>query len=345
MKRLLLTFPLLCLQIPFLWSNVYYHLLNPYDDGEVINKWNVSRQEAIASGVYLVEYTDDMDRVSKLIFYGTKGSAITEQYICYEYTDSAIVVYNLSEPYTTIDNEQEEYYGLKYKLSCYYSDKCCYIHPRGIFQQYSATPELRNILTDNLSSDDSIYYETILLHIKNGDFQSNTYEDSESVNYTGIPLYFLSYKKLGQYAYVFTDTIVKPAMKQTLRYLHPLMAEVGDSCYVDWKDCFQVDYDSAIYIKDGLVVGIYLVYNKLIFMKDGKIVKWIDCDDYFDFSDFCPNRKGIVYYGSHFMVRRQLRMYGINYYSFSICPSAKPTPLYRHISYSDSFNLPDASLP
>lgn len=85
-------------------QNKYYHLLDHTCEScwPSILVWNVDVSRATAFGYYVEEYTDSLQRVTKLLVYSdnvNKRLIIDEwDYVIYEYTDSSIIVTELVSP-------------------------------------------------------------------------------------------------------------------------------------------------------------------------------------------------------------------------------------------------------
>lgn len=93
-----------------LWSiigicqNRYYHLLD-YTCASCppsVFLWNADKSQAIEFGDYVEEYTDSLQRVTKLLSYcnnKNKRAVIDDwDYVIYEYTDSTIITIELESP-------------------------------------------------------------------------------------------------------------------------------------------------------------------------------------------------------------------------------------------------------
>ena len=85
-------------------QNTYYHLLD-YTCASCspsVFLWNVDRSQAIEFGDYVEEYTDSLQRVTKLLSYcnnKNKRAVIDDwDYVIYEYTDSTIITIELESP-------------------------------------------------------------------------------------------------------------------------------------------------------------------------------------------------------------------------------------------------------
>lgn len=135
MKRILLV---LIAFTPFAISiaqNVYYHVLNHYDESEnpVVELWNVEKERAKKYGLYIEEYTDSLNRVTKLKFYaGERQQRMmvdAPDYVCFEYYDSTIVVTELFALSCWYEGQYMEMFGdslyatqYTMKYSAYYCD-------------------------------------------------------------------------------------------------------------------------------------------------------------------------------------------------------------------------------
>ena len=104
MRQKLITILLVFLPTMCICQNKYYHLLD-YTCASCppsVFLWNVDRSQAIEFGDYIEEYTDSLQRVTKLLSYcknKNKRAVIDDwDYVLYEYTDSTIVAIELESP-------------------------------------------------------------------------------------------------------------------------------------------------------------------------------------------------------------------------------------------------------
>ena len=104
MRKSLFFIVWILLPIAGLCQNKCYHLLD-YTCAScppAVLLWNADKSQAVALGNYVEEYTDSLQRVTKLLsFFDNKNRrAVIDDwdYILYEYTDSAIVVTSLVAP-------------------------------------------------------------------------------------------------------------------------------------------------------------------------------------------------------------------------------------------------------
>lgn len=104
MKKSLFSILLIFLSITGICQTKHYHLLD-YTCAScppAVLLWNVDRLQAIESGDYVEEYTDSLQRVTKLLSYcnnKNKRAVIDDwDYVIYEYTDSTIVAIELVSP-------------------------------------------------------------------------------------------------------------------------------------------------------------------------------------------------------------------------------------------------------
>ena len=104
MRQKLITILLVFLPTMCICQNKYYHLLD-YTCASCppsVFLWNVDRSQAIEFGDYIEEYTDSLQRVTKLLSYcnnKNKRAVIDDwDYVLYEYTDSTIVAIELVSP-------------------------------------------------------------------------------------------------------------------------------------------------------------------------------------------------------------------------------------------------------
>lgn len=104
MKQSLITILLIFLPAVGICQKKYYHLLD-YTCASCppsVFLWNVDKSQAIEFGDYVEEYTDSLQRVTKLLSYcnnKNKRAVIDDwDYVIYEYTDSTIVTIELESP-------------------------------------------------------------------------------------------------------------------------------------------------------------------------------------------------------------------------------------------------------
>lgn len=162
MRKNLFVILLIFWPITGICQNKYYHLLD-YTCASCppsVFLWNVDRSQATEFGDYIEEYTDSLQRVTKLLSYcnnKNKRAVIDDwDYVLHEYTDSTIVAIELVSP--------QEWYPLD-TANIIYSD---FIYGSPTAEVYTVQYDPRSMEHDIISSTSQTirgweYYATQLV--------------------------------------------------------------------------------------------------------------------------------------------------------------------------------------
>lgn len=210
-------------------ANVYYHIMveNIYGDGYVVEKWDVPEAEALSSYAYIIEYTDELDRVAKLVFYYKRWDSIwwngivdDPHCIYYSYGDSAISIVEMSyfdaiyESRDTVSGNSDigrlegnsTPFAYRMVIPCYKVDSCYYLNSQGYMEECYVSRNMIEYVQEYVQKND-LNTKIDLINMDNRlvlyDYFWNCINDNDvpsrmfPYKYDTIPFYSYSLKKVG----------------------------------------------------------------------------------------------------------------------------------------------------